>query len=542
MNRESLEFDVLIVGAGPAGLTTAIRLADYAAKYDRTLSIAILEKGPSVGAHILSGAILEPSALNDLIPHWDTLDTPWHIPVQEESFLYLTQKKAHKLPLFSTLHNEGNFIISLSQWCEWLGQYAEARGINIFAGFPGSALLWNESQTRIIGIQTTDAGLDKEGNPTSRYQPGIQLFAKQVILAEGCRGSLSEQVIQHFDLRHGKSPQTYGIGVKELWTIDPAKHQAGSVLHTVGWPLRSTYGGGFLYHFEPPYVSLGIVVGLDYKNPYLDPFQELQRFKTHPHIRALLAGGKCVSYGARALNEGGLTALPKLSFPGGLLVGCAAGFLNVGKMKGIHAAMRSGLIAAQLLWNYFADDSTHAEITDFNDAFLHSDLYQELYHARNIRPSFRYGLWPGLALAGLDQFVLKGKAPWTFTLTADHTHFKRAKSAKPISYPKPDGVLTFDKTTQLFLSGTQHRENQPCHLTLKDPAIPVHYNLPLFDAPEQRYCPAQVYEIITQDEGPRIQINAQNCLHCKTCDIKDPSQNIVWGTPEGGGGPQYKLM
>lgn len=540
MNRESMEFDVLIIGAGPAGLSAAIRLAQLNQQRQTPLSICVLEKGATVGAHILSGAALEPHALNELIPDWSSKNAPLNVPVTEDLFYLLNTQRTFRLPVPATMKNHGNFIISLGKFCKWLGEQAESLGVNIFPGFAASKILFNE-HNQVIGVQTSDMGLDKQGNPTDRFQPGINLYAKQTLLAEGCRGSLSEQIMQHYQLRNDCDPQSYGIGIKELWKISPEKHKQGRVIHTVGWPLDSqTYGGSFIYHYENNLVALGLVVGLDYKNPYLDPFKEMQRLKTHPLIKELLTGGECVSYGARALNEGGWQAIPKLTFPGGLFIGCSAGFLNVAKIKGTHTAMKSGMLAAETI--HATESLAGKELTNYQTAIKTSWIYPELYRARNVRPAFHKGLWAGLTYSVIDQYILRGRAPWTFHYKPDHLSLNLAKNSTKIIYPKPDGKLTFDKLTQVFLTGTKHRENEPCHLHLKDPNIPITINLPKYDAPEQRYCPAAVYEIVTPNNQPQLQINAPNCIHCKTCDIKDPTQNIIWRVPEGGDGPNYSNM
>jgi electron-transferring-flavoprotein dehydrogenase len=538
IERESMEFDVVIVGAGPAGLSAAIRLAQ--AKQD--LSICVIEKGATVGAHILSGAVLEPCALDELIPDWKQLDSPVNIPVTQDRFYMLSKKRAWHTPTPSTMRNEGNYVISLGQFCQWLATQAEALGVSIFPGFSAAEILYDDNDS-VIGVQTGDMGLDKSGQATDRFQAGIRLLAKQTLFAEGCRGSLTELLIKKFDLSKDADPQTYGIGLKELWTIKPEKHQAGKVIHTLGWPLdNKTYGGSFIYHGDNQQIAIGFVIGLDYQNPYLDPFEEFQRFKTHPFIADLLEDGECLNYGARALNEGGLQSLPKLSFPGGLLIGCSAGFLNVGKIKGIHTAMKSGMLAAEtILENINALPGT--ELEDYQAAIKNSWIYSELHSVRNLRPGFKKGLWLGLANATIDQTIFRGKAPWTLKhKTADHNSLKPANNATPIVYPKPDGKLSFDRLTQVFLSGTRHNENEPCHLKIKDLSIPIEYNLKKYDAPEQRYCPTGVYEIVTDNGNSKLQINAANCVHCKTCDIKDPKQNIVWLTPEGGDGPNYGNM
>ena len=538
MQRESMTFDVLIVGAGPAGLSAAIRLAQLARENKSTLSICVLDKGASVGAHILSGAVLEPRALNELLPDWKKRDAPVHVSVTHDEFFYLNDHRAWRLPTPPTMKNKGNYIISLGKLCEWLAQQAEALGVSVFPGFAASNILY-EADT-VIGIQTTDQGLDKKGNPSERFQPGMELYAKQTFFAEGCRGSLSEQLITKYHLREHCDYQTYGIGIKELWKVNPKQHQLGKVIHTVGWPLdHETYGGSFIYHYENNFIAMGLVVGLDYRNPYLDPFQEFQRLKTHPRIRSLLIEGECIGFGARALNEGGLQSLPKLTFPGGLLLGCGAGLLNVAKIKGTHTAMKSGMLAAEAFFNTPAAN----ELSSYPAALAQSWIYQELHQARNVRPAFHHGLWAGLCYAALDQFILRGKAPWTFHYKkTDHAALQPAHQYQPVAYPKPDGKLTFDKATQIYLTATKHSENEPCHLHLKNSIVPIMINLKKYDAPEQRYCPANVYEIVHLENQPQLQINAPNCIHCKTCDIKDPTQNIVWVTPEGGDGPNYSNM
>ncbi|ABX77590.1 electron transfer flavoprotein-ubiquinone oxidoreductase [Coxiella burnetii] len=535
--RESLEFDVLIVGAGPAGLSAAIRLAQE----NRSLSIAVLEKGASVGAHILSGAILEPRALNELIPDWSKRNAPVHVAVQEDQFYLLTAKKSFRLPTPITMRNSGNYIISLGRFCQWLGEQAESFGVNVFPGFAAAKVLFDPNGA-VIGVQTGDMGLDKEGRPTDSYQPGLNLYAKQTLFAEGCRGSLTEELIRHFNLRKNSDPQTYGIGIKELWKISPEKYKKGLVVHTVGWPLDSkTYGGSFVYHYENNLLAIGLVVGLDYQNPYLDPFKEFQRFKTHPLIRHLLEDGECIGYGARALNEGGFQSIPTLTFPGGMLIGCSAGFLNVGKIKGSHTAMKSGMLAAETLLQTKTLEPAQ-ELKNYSTALKRSWVYKELNRVRNLRPAFRKGLWAGLLYSAFDQFILRGKAPWIFHHQPDYRALKPAKICRKIAYSKPDGKLTFDKLTQVYLTGTQHRENEPCHLWVKNQKVETDITIPVYAAPEQRYCPANVYEIIEKNGNPCLHINASNCIHCKTCDIKDPSQNIRWVVPEGGDGPNYSNL
>ena len=549
MERDFMEYDVVVVGAGPSGLSAAIRLKQRAAERDREISVCVLEKASEVGAHILSGAVLEPRALNELFPNWQEMGAPLNTPVTTEQFMFLTESGGYSLPttfLPPVLHNHGNYIISLGNLCRWLGEQAEALGVEIYPGFAAAEVLYTEDGA-VKGVATGDMGITKEGERGPNYQPGMELHAKYTFFAEGCRGSLGKQLMARFNLRADCEDQTYGIGIKELWEIEPDKHRQGLVLHTAGWPMeRDTYGGSFLYHLENNQVAVGFVVGLDYKNPHLSPYEEFQRFKTHPKIRGTFEGGRRVAYGARALNEGGLQSLPKLTFPGGALVGCEAGTLNTPKIKGTHTAMKSGMLAAEAAFDALsAGAEGGGELTGYADAFRESWVYEELRKARNFRPSFRWGLVGGTLYSGIDQLVLRGNAPWTLKHGhADHDTLLKTDQAKKIEYPKPDGVLTFDRLTNVSFSATNHEEDQPAHLTLKDSSVPVDVNLALYDAPEQRYCPAGVYEIIRDDDGsnPRLQINAQNCVHCKTCDIKDPTQNIVWVTPEGGGGPNYPNM
>ena len=545
MERESMEFDVVIVGAGPSGLATAIRLRQLCAEHGSDLSICIVEKGSEVGAHILSGAVLEPRSLDELFPDWKDRDAPLHTPAREDRFFFLTRGGAFRLPTPPQMHNKGNYIISLGKLCRWLGKQAEALDVSIVPKFPASEVLYREDGA-VKGVATQDMGVGRDGKPKKgRFQPGVELHARVTVFAEGCRGHLTKTLFERFDLRNGVDPQTYGIGIKELWEIDPAKHEPGLVVHTLGWPLdRSTYGGSFLYHLEDNQVAVGFVVGLDYSNPHLSPFEEFQRFKTHPKIRPTFEGSRPpIAYGARAISEGGLQSLPRLTFPGGLLVGDTAGFLNVPKIKGTHTAMKSGMTAAEAIFEVLRDDSSSPEITDYRSRLENTWLWDELHRVRNLRPSFRWGFWGGMFYSGLDTYVLRGKAPWTLHHHADHAALRKASECPRIEYPKPDGVVSFDRNSSVSLSNTNHEEDQPVHLTLKDGSVPIAVNLAEYDAPEQRYCPAGVYEIVHEGEGaPRLQINAQNCVHCKTCDIKDPSQNIHWVTPEGGGGPNYPNM
>ncbi len=538
-----MEFDVVIVGAGPSGLAAAIRLAQLAEEHGRELSVCVVEKGAEVGAHILSGACLEPRALDELIPDWKEKGAPLDVEATGDRFLYLTETGSYRLPTPPQMRNHGNYVVSLGNVCRWLAEQAEGLGVEIYPGFAAAEVL-HDASGAVRGVATGDMGVGRDGERRPNYQPGMELIGRVTLFAEGCRGSLTKRLFERFDLRRDAQPQTFGLGIKELWEIDPARHEAGSILHTIGWPLdRRTYGGSFLYHFEKNQVSLGFVVGLDYTNPHLSPFDEMQRLKTHPVIRPLLEGGRRVGYGARALVEGGLQSLPKLVFPGGALIGDTAGFLNVPKIKGSHTAMKSGMLAAEAAFEALAAGAERPVLETYPERFRRSWLFEELHAVRNIRPAFKWGLWPALAVNAVDTFLFRGKAPWTLAHHGpDHESLAKARDAPPIAYPRPDGKLTFDKLSSVFLSGTNHEEDQPCHLTLRDPEIPIRVNLAEYDAPEQRYCPAGVYEIVDEGNGPRLQINAQNCVHCKTCDIKDPTQNIDWVTPEGGGGPMYGSM
>ncbi|WP_366943042.1 electron transfer flavoprotein-ubiquinone oxidoreductase [uncultured Cocleimonas sp.] len=538
--RDSIDVDVVIVGAGPAGLSTAIRLSQLAKEKGQELAITVLEKGAEVGAHSLAGAILETRALDELIPDWKDKGAPISTAVTEDHFTYLTEKGSKKLPTPPSMHNEGNYVISISRLTKWLGEQAEAMGIEIYAGFAAAEVLYDENN-KVVGVATGETGMDKEGNKTPSYDPGMELRAKLTIVAEGCRGSLSRVLIDHYDLAKDSSPQTYGLGIKEVWEVKPEKHTMGKTLHTIGWPLKSdTYGGSFLYHMEKNLVAVGFVVGLDYTNPYLSPFEEFQRFKNHPSIRPLFEDGQRLSYGARAIVEGGLQSLPKLDFPGGLLIGDAAGFLNVAKIKGIHTAMKSGMLAAEATFAALEKDAFDS--VSYEAAFKNSWMHEELHKVRNIRPGFSKGLLLGLANAGLTAYVTRGKEPWTMTHHADHLQLKKKTDVEKIEYPAPDGKVTFDRLSSVYLSNTFHDENQPIHLKLKDQKIAIDTNLDLYDSPESRYCPAAVYEIVEEEDGSKaLLINSQNCVHCKTCDIKDPTQNIVWTTPESGG-PMYSNM
>ncbi len=546
--RESMEYDVVIVGAGPAGLGAAIRLKQLAAAAGREVGVCVIEKGSEVGAHILSGAVMDPIALNELLPNWQELGAPLNAPVSEDRFMILTEKSSYRVPTFmlpKCFQNHGNYVISLGNVVRWLGQQAEAAGVEIFPGFAAAEVLYNDDGS-VKGVATGDMGIGKDGQPTDAYQPGMELHAKYTFFAEGCRGHLGKQLQATYQLRDGVDPQVYGIGIKELWEIEPAKHQTGLVMHTAGWPLDSaTYGGSFLYHMENNLVAVGYVVGLAYTNPYLSPYEEFQRYKTHPEVRHFLDGGKRLSYGARAISAGGLQSLPKLTFPGGCLIGDDAGFLNASRIKGSHCAIKSGMLAAESAFTALQAGRGADELASYPEAFRASWLHDELHRARNFKPWMAKGLYAGTLMVGIDQVVFGGKAPWTLHHQhKDNETLVRKTEVSPIAYPKPDGALTFDRLSSVFLSGTNHEENQPAHLTLKDASVPVNVNLELYDAPEQRYCPAGVYEIVRNDDGssPRLQINAQNCVHCKTCDIKDPTQNIVWVTPEGGGGPNYSNM
>ena len=548
MEREAMEFDVVIVGGGPAGLASAIRLKQLAAENGSEVSVCLIEKGAEIGAHILSGAVLDPGALTELLPNWKQDGAPLNAPVSEDRFFILSETGANKVSnslLPKCFHNEGCYVISLANLCRWLGEQAEALGVEIYPGFAGAEVLFNVDGS-VKGVATGDMGRLHDGAEGPNFQMGMELHGKYTFFGEGCRGHLGKQLQERFRLNAGADPQTYGIGIKELWEIKPENHQPGLVVHSGGWPMEpDTYGGGFLYHLENNQVAVGYVVGLGYTNPHLSPFDEFQRYKTHPEIRKFLDGGKRIAYGARALTAGGIQSLPKLIFPGGVLVGDNAGFLNAARIKGMHCAIKSGMLAAEACFAALKGAREHDELIAYPEAFRSSWLYDELYRARNFKPWMNKGMKLGSLMFGIDQIVLRGKAPWTLHHKApDHAKLKPASECPPISYPKPDGVLTFDRLSSVFLSSTNHEEDQPCHLQLKDANIPITVNLEQYDAPEQRYCPAGVYEILRDEQGnnPRLQINAQNCVHCKTCDIKDPTQNINWVVPQGGEGPTYPNM
>ncbi|WP_370389884.1 electron transfer flavoprotein-ubiquinone oxidoreductase [Snodgrassella alvi] len=546
LERESMQYDVVIVGAGPSGLSAAIRLKQLAAKQQREISVCVVDKGSEVGAHIISGAVIDPRSLSELIENWQNKDAPLSCAVKQDSLLFLTEKKAYRLPTPASFNNQGNYIISLGVFCRWLAQQAEELGVEIYPGFAATEILYHADGS-VRGIATGDMGVQRDGTPGDQYQQGMALLAQQTIFAEGCRGSLTKVLMQQFNLRRDCQHQTYGIGIKELWEIAPEKSKPGTVIHTIGWPLdQKTYGGSFLYHLNDNKVAVGFVIGLDYQNPYLSPYAEMQRYKTHPAIRATLEGGKRIAYGARALSEGGLQSLPKLTFPGGVLVGDTAGFLNVPRIKGIHAAMKSGMLAAEALAEVLseeASESSNAEAVNYTSLFRNSWLFSELNKVRNVRPAFKWGLLGGLIYGALEEYVFKGKAPWTLRhQRADYASLRPAQDCQKIDYPKPDGKLTFDRMSSVFLAGISHAENQPVHLRLHNPELAISVNYQKFASPETRYCPAGVYEIIEDAGEPQLQINAQNCVHCKTCDIKDPEQNIDWVCPEGGSGPNYADM
>jgi electron-transferring-flavoprotein dehydrogenase len=544
--REAMEYDVVVVGAGPAGLATAIRLRQLCAEKGKEFTVCIVEKGSEVGAHILSGAVIDPGALAELFPDWKEKGAPLNQAVTGDRFLFLTASSSWSVPellLPDCFRNHGNYIASLGSVCRWLGTQAEAAGVEIYPGFAASEVLY-DAEGRVTGVATGDMGIGKGGEKTDRYQPGIELRAKYTIFAEGCRGHLGKSLEGRFGLREGVAPQVYGIGLKELWEVAPDRHVPGLVVHTAGWPLQpDTYGGSFLYHMENRQVAAGFVVGLGYRNPYLYPFEEFQRYKTHAAIRGTFEGGRRLSYGARAIAAGGLQSLPKLTFPGGALVGDDAGFLNASRIKGTHGALKSGMLAAESAFAALEAGRRQDELASYPEAFKASWLHDELYRARNFKPWMSKGLYTGTLMVGIDQVVFRGKAPWTLTHHhADHETLRPKSEFQPIVYPKPDGVLTFDRLSSVFVSNTNHEEDQPSHLRLVDDSIPTAVNLAVYGGPETRYCPAGVYEFVTESGGARLQINAQNCVHCKTCDIKDPKQNIQWVAPEGGGGPNYPNM
>ncbi len=544
--REAMEYDLVIVGGGPAGLSAAIRAKQLAQHEGRELSVCVLEKGSEVGAHILSGAIMDPRALDELIPNWQELGAPLETPVSKDQFTFLSETGSFTVPhllLPRCFSNQGNYILSLSNFTRWLGVQAENLGVEIFPGFAAAEILCN-AQGAVCGVATGNLGVSKDGEPTEQFQLGMELRAKYTLFAEGSRGHLGKQLISQFQLDRSADPQSYGIGIKELWEIAPDKHQPGLVIHTAGWPLDSkTYGGSFLYHFGENKVAVGMVIGLSYRNPYLSPFEEFQRYKLHPAIRSTFEGGKRISYGARAITAGGLNSLPQTIFPGGALIGCDAGYLNASRIKGSHAAIKSGMLAAEAVLSALSENRANDILTAYPSAFKNSWLYQELKQARNFKPWMSKGLYLGTLMVGVEQKLLGGNVPWTIhQRKADYEYLEPAKLHQVIDYPKPDGTITFDRLSSVFISNANHEENQPSHLTLKDQDVPVAINLDVYAGPEQRYCPAGVYEYVEFEGRPKLQINAQNCVHCKTCDIKDPTQNIVWITPEGGGGPNYSGM
>jgi electron-transferring-flavoprotein dehydrogenase len=547
MERESMEFDVLVVGGGPAGLAAAIRLKQLAAERSQEVSVCLIDKASEIGAHILSGAVMDTRSLTELFPDWKERGAPLKTEVVKDQVMFLTESQGYIFPnlaLPDNFDNHGNYIVRVGNVSKWLGEQAEALGVEIYPGFAGADVLYDEAGA-VKGVVTGDLGVSRDGTQGPNYQPGMELHAKYTFFAEGCRGHLGKRLEEKYQLREGIDPQTYGVGIKELWEVPAANHQPGLVVHSAGWPLtEDVYGGAFLYHLEDNLIEIGFVVGLNYTNPYLSPFEEMQRHKTHPEIRKFLEGGKRLAYGARAIATGNIQSLPRLAFPGGVLLGCDAGFLNAARIKGVHAAMKSGMLAAEAAFDAIADGHQRDTLTAYPTAFENSWLYTELRKYRNFKPLMKKTFWLGSTLFAIDQKVFFGQAPWTLHNHSDHDKLKPAAECQKIDYPKPDGVLTFDRLSSVFLSNTNHEEDQPCHLHLKDPETPIAINLEVYDAPEQRYCPAGVYEIVRDGENnaPRLQINSQNCLHCKTCDIKDPTQNIDWVTPQGGEGPIYQGM
>jgi electron-transferring-flavoprotein dehydrogenase len=541
-----MEYDLVIVGGGPAGLAAAIRAKQLAAAGGREISVCVLEKGSEIGAHILSGAVMDPRALIELFPDWQERGAPLNTPVTQDQFLFLTADKSYSIPnwiLPACFKNEGNYIISLANLTRWLGEQAEALGVDVFPGFAAAEILYNEHGA-VSGVATGSMGINKAGEPSDHFQLGMELHAKYTLFAEGARGHLGKQLMQRFDLNRDRDPQSYGLGIKELWEVKPEQHHPGLVVHTAGWPLDAqTYGGSFLYHFGANLVAVGLVVGLSYKNPYLSPFEEFQRYKLHPGIRPTFEGGKRIEYGARAIAAGGLNSLPQTVFPGGALIGCDAGYLNASRIKGSHAAIKTGMLAAEAAVSAIAENRSGDILSAYPTAFENSWLHTELHQARNFKPWMSKGLYLGTLMVGLEQNLFGGNPPWTIhNRRADHECLEPAAQHQPIDYPKPDGQITFDRLSSVFISNTNHAEDQPAHLTLKDASVPVDVNLKTYAGPEQRYCPAGVYEYVESDGQSRLQINAQNCVHCKSCDIKDPTQNIIWITPEGGGGPNYSSM